>query len=60
MQLAMEQEMQFHKGRLIDHVHLRVKDLEASKKFYRAVLESLGLGSAIFEGSDFFRADELN
>ena len=32
--------MEFHRGRLIDHVHLRVRDLEASKRFYRAVLEA--------------------
>ena len=34
--------MQFHQGRLIDHVHLRVSDLEASRRFYRAVLQALG------------------
>jgi catechol 2,3-dioxygenase-like lactoylglutathione lyase family enzyme len=28
-------------GRLIDHVHLRAKDLEATKRFYRAVLGAL-------------------
>ena len=32
----------FHRGRLFDHVHLRVRDLEASKRFYRAVLGALG------------------
>lgn len=32
----------YHVGRLIDHVHLRVRDLEASKRFYRAVLEAVG------------------
>jgi len=32
----------YHVGRLIDHVHLRVSDLEASKRFYRAVLEAVG------------------
>ena len=31
-----------HRGRLIDHVHLRVADLGASKRFYRAVLATLG------------------
>jgi catechol 2,3-dioxygenase-like lactoylglutathione lyase family enzyme len=51
--------MQFHKGRLIDHVHLRVSNLEASKRFYRAVIESLNLASAIFEDSDCFCTDEL-
>ncbi len=49
---------EYHLGRLLDHVHLRVADLEASKRFYRAVLESLGreLGG---ESSEFFWADEL-
>ena len=46
-------------GRLIDHVHLRVSDLEASKRFYRAVLESLDLPAALVEGADYFYADEL-
>lgn len=31
-----------HRGRLIDHVHLRVTDLPASKRFYRAILATLG------------------
>jgi catechol 2,3-dioxygenase-like lactoylglutathione lyase family enzyme len=35
--------MQFHRGRLIDHVHLVVTDLEASRRFYGAVLAVLGL-----------------
>lgn len=47
-----------HRGRLIDHVHLVVADLEKSKAFYRAVLEALGLGLG-GEGDDWFWADEL-
>jgi catechol 2,3-dioxygenase-like lactoylglutathione lyase family enzyme len=35
--------MEFHRGRLFDHVHLKVRDLEASKRFYRAVFEALGV-----------------
>jgi catechol 2,3-dioxygenase-like lactoylglutathione lyase family enzyme len=50
--------MEFHQGRLLDHVHLRVRDLEASKRFYRAVLEALGLGIT-FESESAFSADEL-
>jgi len=34
--------MEFHRGRLIDHVHLRVTDLAASKRFYAAVFAALG------------------
>lgn len=35
--------MEFHRGRLFDHVHLKVRDLEASKRFYRAIFEVLGI-----------------
>ncbi len=48
----------FHAGRLLDHVHLRVRDLEASKRFYRGALEPLGLWLT-GEGDDWFAADEL-
>jgi catechol 2,3-dioxygenase-like lactoylglutathione lyase family enzyme len=48
----------FHQGRLLDHVHLRVRDLEASKAFYRAVLEAVGQ-ELTMEGDGFFVADEL-
>ena len=51
--------MQFHLGRLIDHVHLRVSDVDASKRFYRAVLASLGLPEVLAEGDGYFHADEL-
>jgi catechol 2,3-dioxygenase-like lactoylglutathione lyase family enzyme len=49
---------EFHLGRLIDHVHFRVRDLEASKRFYRAVLEAVGHEIAR-EAEWFFTADEL-
>jgi len=51
--------MQFHLGRLIDHVHLRVRDLDVSKAFYRAILAALGRGSSIRESDEHFNADEL-
>jgi len=50
--------MPYHLGRLFDHVHLRVADLERSKRFYVAVLGALGL-YLIGEGEGFFYADEL-
>jgi catechol 2,3-dioxygenase-like lactoylglutathione lyase family enzyme len=50
--------MQFHRGRLLDHLHLRVSDLEASKTFYAAALGALGL-RIVMEGPGFFAADEL-
>jgi catechol 2,3-dioxygenase-like lactoylglutathione lyase family enzyme len=51
--------MQVHRGRLIDHVHLRVSDVAASKRFYRAVLGAIGLQDSLVEGDGFFYADEL-
>jgi catechol 2,3-dioxygenase-like lactoylglutathione lyase family enzyme len=49
---------EYHLGRLVDHVHLRVRDLEASKRFYSAVLEALGRGLG-GEREGAFWADEL-
>ncbi len=49
---------QYHLGRLLDHVHLRTHDLEASKRFYRAVLEAVG-GRITLELEHAFAADEL-
>jgi catechol 2,3-dioxygenase-like lactoylglutathione lyase family enzyme len=50
--------MEFHRGRLIDHIEIRVANIEISKHFYRAVLDSLGLPEP-YEGDGFFFADEL-
>jgi catechol 2,3-dioxygenase-like lactoylglutathione lyase family enzyme len=49
---------ELHRGRLIDHLHLVVNDLERTKRFYLAIFEALGipLGG---EGPGFFWADEL-
>ncbi|MEO7336733.1 MAG: VOC family protein [Caldimonas sp.] len=51
--------MQMHTGRLIDHLHLRVSDLDASKRFYRAVFAALGKSEAYVEAEGHFSADEL-
>src|SRR5690606_2547978 len=50
--------MELHRGRLIDHIQLVVKDLAAARKFYVAVLDVLQipLGG---EMDGFFWADEL-
>lgn len=47
-----------HRGRLIDHIQLVVKDIAASRRFYEAVLGVLGIpiGGG---GEDHFWADEL-
>lgn len=49
---------ELHRGRLIDHIQLVVRDLEASRTFYAAVFEVLGIPMA-GEGGDYFWADEL-
>ena len=47
-----------HAGRLFDHVHLRVQDVDASKRFYAGAVEPLGLGTTA-EGDGWFAIDEL-
>ena len=49
---------ELHRGRLIDHVQLVVRDIAAAKAFYTAVLEVLEIpiGGG---GEDHFWADEL-
>ena len=49
--------MQLHRGRLIDHIHLRTRDLTAMKRFYTAVLEAVGV--PVVDGGEHFFADEL-
>jgi catechol 2,3-dioxygenase-like lactoylglutathione lyase family enzyme len=50
--------MEHHMGRLIDHVHLRVRDLAAARRFYRAVLGALAI-PVRDESDDHLAADEL-
>lgn len=50
--------MTFHRGRLIDHVHLRAKDLAASKRFYQGALAVLDLEIQA-SNDEFFYVDEL-
>lgn len=49
---------ELHRGRLIDHIQLIVADMEASRRFYRAIMEALDipLGG---EGDDYIWFDEL-
>ncbi|MDP3749151.1 MAG: VOC family protein [Phenylobacterium sp.] len=49
--------MQLHRGRLIDHVQFGVRDLDASKRFYRAVMEVFGI--EVQEDERHIGADEL-
>ena len=48
----------YHRGRLIDHVHLRVSDLAKAKRFYRAVLGALGR-EPTYESDEAISFDEL-
>jgi catechol 2,3-dioxygenase-like lactoylglutathione lyase family enzyme len=49
---------ELHRGRLIDHLQLVVRDLAASRRFYAAVFDVLGVPMG-GEGDDYFWADEL-
>jgi len=50
--------MEYHVGRLIDHVHLKVHNLAASRTFYDAALGALGL--PLTEGGpEYFYVDEF-
>jgi len=50
--------MELYRGRLIDHIQLVVRDLKASRRFYGAVFEVLGIPVG-GEAEDYFWADEL-
>jgi catechol 2,3-dioxygenase-like lactoylglutathione lyase family enzyme len=52
------QAQEIHRGRLIDHIQLVVRDLAASRKFYEAIFEVLEIPLA-GSGDDYFWADEL-
>ena len=49
---------ELHRGRLIDHIQLVVRDLDASRTFYAAVFDVLGIPMA-GDGGNYFWADEL-
>ena len=49
---------ELHRGRLVDHIQLVVRDLAASRRFYEAVLGVLDI-PVVDGGQDFFWADEL-
>ncbi|WP_374321174.1 VOC family protein [Pseudoxanthomonas kaohsiungensis] len=49
---------ELHRGRLIDHLQLVVRDLPASQAFYQAVLDALGIPMG-GSGDGYFWADEL-
>jgi catechol 2,3-dioxygenase-like lactoylglutathione lyase family enzyme len=49
--------MELHRGRLLDHLHLHARDLDAAKRFYRAGFAVLGI--PMVEAEDHFVVDEL-
>ena len=49
---------ELHRGRLIDHIQLVASDLPASKRFYAAAFDALGIPMG-GEGADYFWTDEL-
>lgn len=49
---------EFHRGRLIDHIQLVVRDLDASQTFYSAVFDVLNVPMG-GTGDGYFWADEL-
>jgi catechol 2,3-dioxygenase-like lactoylglutathione lyase family enzyme len=49
---------ELHRGRLVDHIQLVVRDLPAAQKFYAAILDVLGIPMG-GTGTGFFWADEL-
>ena len=49
---------ELHRGRLIDHLQLVVRDLAASQAFYTAVFDVLGIPMG-GTGDGYFWADEL-
>ena len=51
--------MQLHLGRLFDHVHLRVADMAASERFYRAVISAVNPDDAFRKTPHSFSVDEL-
>jgi catechol 2,3-dioxygenase-like lactoylglutathione lyase family enzyme len=52
------QNYELHRGRLLDHIGLVVKDLAASKRFYTAALDALGIPLGGEKPQDFW-FDEL-
>lgn len=49
--------MGFHLGRLVDHIHLRTCDLEAARRFYKAIFAVLDV--EVSETPDHLSADEF-
>ncbi len=51
--------MELHRGRLVDHIQLVVADLAASRRFYQAVMDVLGIPLGGEKPEAHFWYDEL-
>lgn len=51
--------MSYYQGRLLDHIHLRVRNFGAARDFYQAVFEALGRADCVGQGRDWMECDEL-
>jgi catechol 2,3-dioxygenase-like lactoylglutathione lyase family enzyme len=49
---------ELHRGRLVDHIGLVVRDIEASRRFYKAIFAVLEIPVG-GDADDYFWADEL-
>jgi catechol 2,3-dioxygenase-like lactoylglutathione lyase family enzyme len=49
---------ELHRGRLIDHIQLVIRDISTSRQFYTAIFEVLNIPIS-GSGEDYFWADEL-
>lgn len=49
---------ELHRGRLIDHIQLVVRDITAARRFYTAIFDVLNIPIS-GNGDDYFWADEL-
>jgi len=52
------EKQKLYRGRLLDHLQLVVRDLSVSRRFYEAILGTLGLEIG-GQGPDYFWVDEL-
>jgi catechol 2,3-dioxygenase-like lactoylglutathione lyase family enzyme len=50
--------MTWHTGRLLDHVHMRAGDVAATRRFYEAIFDLMGIEIAA-SGDGWFQTDEL-
>lgn len=51
--------MRYYQGRLLDHIHLRVRNFSIAREFYQAVLDALGRSDCTGFGRDWMECDEL-